>query len=185
MIRAAVLILVLISSCTGNYVPKPRGYFRIEPPAPRYAMLAEDYLPYSFYVSEQAVIETDSSVDRINITYPAFNVTIYCSYKFADTHDLQYFEKECRMLLEKTVTKDSEITEQLYENEAERVFATLFTVSGKSPSPVQFMLTDSVKHFFRGALYYKTGVANDSTMPVTNYIKNDVAELIRTFRWKM
>ena len=46
-----------------------------------------------------------------------------------------------------------------------------------------FILTDSVSHFFRGALYFNTEI-NDSILPINNFLKYDIKHLIETFHWK-
>ena len=52
-----------------------------------------------------------------------------------------------------------------------------------SATATQFYLTDSVNHFFRGALYFNTEVT-DSILPINNFLKEDVKHIIKTFRWK-
>ena len=64
------------------------------------------------------------------------------------------------------------------------VYGSLFMLDGESASPLQFMLTDSVSHFFRGALYYDCIPNADSLAPVTRYLKQDIVELIQSFEWK-
>ena len=49
-------LLALCVSCT-EYTPKPRGYFRIEPPAPSYQALPVRDLPYTFRLSRWAEVE--------------------------------------------------------------------------------------------------------------------------------
>lgn len=50
------LFIFLCISCT-EYTPKPRGYFRIEPPKARYQALPLDSLPYTFNVSQLVTVE--------------------------------------------------------------------------------------------------------------------------------
>ena len=64
------------------------------------------------------------------------------------------------------------------------VYGSLFMLDGESASPLQFMLTDSVSRFFRGALYYDCIPNADSLAPVTRYLKQDIVELIQSFKWK-
>jgi hypothetical protein len=49
---------------------------------------------------------------------------------------------------------------------------------------VQFVLTDSVNHFFRGALYFNTVPNQDSLAPVVEYVKEDIIHLVETMRFK-
>ena len=183
-------ILVFISimcSCTGNYTPKPKGFLRIEPPTAHYVIFDEAELPYSFSVSSQAIIElppTDSAALWMNIDYPELNAKIYCSYQQISESTLKDHMEESYRLAERAAGNAAAITEKFFENDDLNVFGALLLIEGESPSPVQFMLTDSITHFFRGALYFKHKTNADSVAPVTNYIKGDITELIQTFYWK-
>ena len=75
-------LLALCVSCT-EYTPKPRGYFRIEPPAPSYQALPVRDLPYTFRLSRWAEVElppVGNPAGWINLSYPQLNVKLYCSY---------------------------------------------------------------------------------------------------------
>ena len=179
----------IICSCTGdrNYTPKPKGFLRIELPTAQYITLNETELPYTFTTSRQAIIElppTDSAGYWLNIDYPGLNAKIYCSYKQITTYTLNEHIEECYKLAERAAGNTGAINEKSYENKEHNVYGALFLLDGETASPVQFMLTDSTKHFFRGALYYKFKSNADSIAPVTDYIKKDIVELIQTFYWK-
>jgi gliding motility-associated lipoprotein GldD len=60
----------------------------------------------------------------------------------------------------------------------------LFEVSGPVASPVQFFLTDSTHHFFRGSLYFNATVNPDSTAPVLAFMRKDLETILNTFEWK-
>ena len=62
--------------------------------------------------------------------------------------------------------------------------ATIMELSGEVPSPFQFHVTDSLNHFLRGALYFKTATKNDSLAPVINYVKKDILHMMNTLEWK-
>jgi gliding motility-associated lipoprotein GldD len=51
-------------------------------------------------------------------------------------------------------------------------------------SPLQFFVTDSSKHFLRGALYFTVKPNNDSLQPVIKFIKEDINRFIDTFEWR-
>jgi hypothetical protein len=181
------IVLSFLSSCTGNYTPKPSGFLRIEPPTAQYTPFEETELPYAFSVSRQTAIElheADSAVYMLNIDYPAFNAKIFCTYQRITPHTLNEHTAECIRLAEKVARNAKAITEQYFENTDNNVFGTLLLIEGDTPSPIQFMLTDSISHFFRGALYYNFKTNADSIAPVTKYLKNDISELIQTFYWK-
>ena len=102
----------------------------------------------------------------------------------SDLETLSRCEAKCHKLVARNARNAQAITEQAYEAPERRVYGMLFRIDGDSPSPVQFMLTDSVSHFFRGAIYYQHRVDADSVAPVTEYLHHDVMELIQSFDWK-
>ena len=182
-----VVFITILASCTRSYTPKPKGFIRIEPPEARYTNFDDAGLPYTFSVSMQAAIElppTDSAAYWINIDYPGINAKIYCTYKRITPHTLNEHIDECIRLAERVARNANAITERYYENDESNVYGTLLLIEGDTSSPVQFMLTDSISHFFRGALYYKDKANADSIAPVTEYLKKDISELIQTFYWK-
>lgn len=174
-------------SCRNDYTPKPKGYLRIAPPEAQYIAFNMNELPYGFNISTQTVIEIppeDSSLYWLNIDYPDLHAKIYCSYQAITPQTLREHENECRRLTERTVRNADAINEKRYENGKHHVYGTLFRIEGETASPIQFMLTDSISGFFRGALYYKYSSNADSLAPVTEYIQKDITELIQSFYWK-
>lgn len=94
-------LLALCVSCT-EYTPKPRGYFRIEPPAPSYQALPVRDLPYTFRLSRWAEVElppVGNPAGWINLSYPQLNVKLYCSYFPITPATLGRAEEECRALV--------------------------------------------------------------------------------------
>ena len=179
--------MAILLSCTRNYTPKPKGFIRIEPPVAQYVVFDEAGQPYSFSFSRQAIIElpqADSNMYLLNIDYPDFKAKIYCSYIAITPRTVNHYIEDCYKLAGRVARNTDAINEKYYENKENNMYGTLFVIDGESASPVQFMLTDSVKHFFRGALYYKYKTEADSIAPVTDFIKNDIIELIQTFHWK-
>lgn len=187
MMRAFVWLLFLISlSCT-EYTPKPRGYFRIDLPKPIYQRLPVQNLPYTFNLSQWAVVElpsVGSPEGWINLSYPQLQAKLYCSYLTITPSTLHNAEEECRDLAVRLSKYPDQIKEQAYSDPKAEVYGSLFLLDDASASPVQFMLTDSVSHFFRGALYYDCQPNADSLAPITHYLKQDVIELIQSFNWK-
>lgn len=180
------LLLLSGISCT-EYTPKPRGYFRIEMPAPAYQDLPDTRLPYTFRLSGWAEVElppAGSPEGWINLSYPQWHVKFYCSYLTASPATFPQVEEECRALVARQARNPERIVEITYADTAASVYGSLFLLDGESASPLQFMLTDSVSRFFRGALYYACIPNADSLAPVTDYLKRDAVELIQSFKWK-
>ena len=61
--------------------------------------------------------------------------------------------------------------------------AVIAELEGEVPSQFHFTMTDSAKHFLRGALYFNTQVQNDSLAPAIEYMKRDMMHIINTLEW--
>mgnify|MGYP003300928618 FL=1 len=82
-----------------------------------------------------------------------------------------------------TVKADA-ISESLYQSAERDVYGILYELKGNTASNVQFVVSDSVTHFLRGALYFNSNPNKDSIAPVVNYINEDIIRLVETLRWK-
>jgi len=185
----AIVLLFSVFGCASDYtpVPKPRGYFRIDLPEPAYNQLNVSELPYSFNVSRLAAVElppVDEPSDWINVSYATLNAKIYCTFRTINARQLPEIEAECRELVSRTVKDAKTISEARFEHPENKVFGSLFWITGETASPIQFMLTDSLHRFFRGALYYQCKMDVDSLAPVNQYLLDDVSEMIHSFSWK-
>jgi gliding motility-associated lipoprotein GldD len=65
-----------------------------------------------------------------------------------------------------------------YENSETQIYATLFSLSAESATPIQFVATDSNQYLLRGALYFDNPVKNDSVAPSIHYLEEDIIHLI-------
>ncbi len=179
------LISILVSACNtkSNYLPKPRGYFRIDFPEKKYQHYQSD-CPYSFDFPNYSKI-SDYNPDScwINIDFPKYKGTIHISYKVVENNIQQYIE-DSRTLVYKHTIKADAIKETLYKNDEKKVYGILYDIKGNTASSLQFFLTDSINHFYRGALYFNTRPNKDSLNPVINFIKEDITYLIESFEWK-
>lgn len=185
-----VATLLAASACSTDYTPKPRGWNRIDLPRPAYRPLAPGH-PYTFEYSKYVRILRDSSAfgvkepDWINLYYPAFDGTIQLTYRDfgGDQRMLEKLINDARKLTNKHEIKASGIREQVFRTET-GLTADVFDLSGEVPSQFQFYVTDSSRHFLRGALYFRTAVANDSLAPVIQFIRADAVRLLNTLRFK-
>ncbi len=182
----ALLFIALLSACSGEYTPKPRGYFRIDFPAKSYHRV-EMAIPYSFKVPDYSIAGPDLlNLDQpnwITVDIPTNKAQIHLSYKKIDGNLADYIE-DSRTLAYKHTQKASSIEEQLFMNREHRVSGTLYLMKGNAASPLQFYLTDSTRHFLRGALYIREVPNYDSLRPVIDFLSKDVLELIESTTWK-
>jgi gliding motility-associated lipoprotein GldD len=181
------LILIILFSCQNGYVPKPRGYYRIDFPAKEYRKFDTTF-PYTFEYPVYSKIVRDSSRMAepywINIVYYPFNAQLHISYKTIK-NNLAIYLNDSHTLVNKHIPKASAISQREYVDTIENVYGLVYEISGSdAASAYQFYLTDSTKNFVRGALYFDLVPNNDSLAPVINFLKKDIEHMIMTFRWK-
>ena len=175
-----------MAACS-NYMPKPRGYFRIDLPEKNYVTFDDANYPYSFeYADIAKIVAQKNELDSfwINVTYPQFDAKIYGSYKKIENNNFRKVSEDARTFVFKHTVKADAITEQPYEDEARKVYGILYEIKGNAASGIQFVLTDSVRNFFRGALYFNVSPNADSIAPVSAFIREDIIRLFDTMRWK-
>ena len=64
------------------------------------------------------------------------------------------------------------------------VTGVFFRVGGNAATAKQFFLSDSTRHFIRGAFYFDVTPNADSLKPVQDFLQADMDHMINTFRWK-
>jgi gliding motility-associated lipoprotein GldD len=209
VIVTAVISIVLLTGCNSTYSPKPRGYFKIEFPKRAYQLFNNPEFPYSFEYPVYASIIRDTSFfeDKpenpywLNVNFPDFNGKIYISYNiiggktiykvkrkegYIDSLGMNTFERLVKGSYELTFKhtyKASSIEDSVFRtgNGIEGIY---FRLGGNTATSNQFLLTDSVKHFLRGALYFDATPNEDSLRIVNDFLRQDMNHLINTFRWK-
>jgi len=181
-----ICLLSFFSSCDRDYVPKPRGYFRIDIPEKNYAKYSPGDCPFSFEIPQYATVVRDTNRLAepcwMYVKFPRFNGEIFLSYKEVKNNLNKYLE-DAHTLVYKHTVKADQITEKRISN-TNNVHGVLYDIGGNAASSVQFFATDSTKHFLRGALYFNTTPNKDSIAPVLDFIKKDIQQLINTMEWK-
>lgn len=171
-----------------SYVPKPKGFNRIDLPLQRYRVLSEEH-PYLFDYSTAAKILPDTFAtagkDWIFIHYPQFKANIQLTYKplGGNIARLGEYINDSYKLTGKHQIRASTIQEQVLHTASGRT-AVIFKIGGDVPSPYQFYTTDSTRHFLRGAIYLSTAVKNDSLAPVIDFMQKDMIRLLNTLHWR-
>ena len=186
-------------SCSRPSQPLPYGYYRIDIPDYGYHSTTLPGYPYRFEFADIAVIDT--RVDNaaavvkpnegeqfwLDIVYPTLNARIHCSYKPINPRSMTNLghltDESIRMVFDHAIKADA-IPEQGYTNPEARVYGVYYDLEGNTASPVQFFLTDSTRHFFRAALYYKCIPNADSLAPVNDVMRRDIHHLIESFCWQ-
>lgn len=182
-----ISVVVVLSSCEKNWLPRPTGYNRIDLPAHDYQQLPEGY-PYQMDVSKYSQVEPDSfnlqEKAWINLNYQEFGAKVHLTYKRIDGKDVDFktLSNDAFKLTAKHQIKAYGIDEGVLitPNGYSAVVAEL---TGEVPTQFQFFVTDSTKHFLRGALYFNTATKNDSLAPVIEYIKIDMTHLMNSVKF--
>lgn len=193
----ALAVVMFFGACNSapDYSPKPRGYFRIYYPKRAYRKFDTIY-PFTFIYPTYAYIEKDKTPQRsdkkllnmkylLNMQFPQFNGTLHLSYETITSKEVfNELTEDARAFAFKHTIKATSIDQAIIHNPDRKIYGIYYTIDGNAASSIQFFITDSVKNYMRGALYFNTPPRIDSIQPVLNFVKKDVDTLIKTFRWK-
>jgi len=189
----ALALLLLLSGCNNTYTPRPRGYYKIDFPAHQYQSFDQAGFPYTFEYPVYASVLRDTSFFEkapenpywINIDFPRFNARIYVSYKQIGpgANNFDKLKEDAYKMTFKHTYKATSIDDSAIRT-ANGVSGIFFNVGGNAATAKQFYVTDSTRHFLRGALYFDTTPNEDSLGIVNRFLQEDMMHLINTFRWK-
>ena len=189
LICVPFVLLLFITACQNHdYSPKPKAYFRIIFPKKDYITFTKP-VPFTFKYPTYAAVEQDQSRDAkknwYNLHFKHFNGFLHLTY-YDVSGKVEYDEmvEDARKLAFKHTIKASAIDQKIINFPDHKVYGIYYAIEGNTASSVQFFLTDSARHYFRGALYFNERPQYDSIEPVVKFIKKDIDTLISTFRWK-
>lgn len=185
MLAVLLAFTLALSACKETPSPKPKGYFRIDLPAKEYREFRSEapfIFSYPVYASVEPYKGTQNSLYWYNMEFPRFRATLHLSYhslqgnsgkELEDAHDLVY----------KHASRANAINEIPIVDKSRQVYGLLYEIEGNAASPIQFYLTDSTRHFLRGALYFRSSPNADSLQPVISFIRPDIEKLMSSLRW--
>jgi gliding motility-associated lipoprotein GldD len=179
------LIVLLVNSCQEEYIPKPKGFQRIDLPKQEY----ENYQSncgFKVDIPVYATIDLDTHPKAekcwYNILYIPFNATLYLSYRpYLNKEELYKLTEDARTLVYKHTIKADEIYETQISNS--HLDGMLYELSGNTATNFQFYVLDRKGNFMRGALYFNTKTNTDSVAPVLTFLKQDVLHSLESLRW--
>ena len=203
-------LFYFLVACNSNYTSKKTGYYKIGLPEHKYVAFNNPSFPYSFEYPEYAAIIQDSSYFDstpensywINVDFPTLHARVFLSYKiiggkalyktkqangkYKDSIGINQFDrmvKDAFNLTNKNDVLASSISDSLFRT-AKGITGIFFKVGGNAATSQQFFLSDSTRHFLRGALYFDATPNADSLKPVEVFLQKDIEHLINTFEWK-
>ncbi|MFN5136118.1 MAG: hypothetical protein ACK5DG_12455 [Chitinophagaceae bacterium] len=184
-------IILLLSSCNSDPVPKPKGYFKINLPQKQYVLFNAPGYPYTFeYPVYSKVIKDSTFFDEkpenefwINLDFPGFDGRLHLSYKEIGKNKFSQLVDDAFKMTSKHTLKASSIDEIPVKGN-DGVTGYIFNVGGNAATGKQFFVTDSTRHFLRGALYFNSTPNYDSIQPIEQFLYADMKHLIETLLWK-
>ncbi len=187
----SVAIFIIACDRAPAPTPKPRAYPRVIYPAKAYQPFDENYCNFTFQYPVYAKIEQDTTFfDEkpadpcwFNVYIPDFDSRLYCSYHaLGKGKSLEQLKQDAFEMVD-FHNKKANYIEDIRIEKPNNVSGFIFVLDGPAASPMQFYLTDSTRHFLRGALYFNTQINPDSLAPVYEFVKADVMKMIETFQW--
>ncbi len=188
-----ILIFTLFISCNDeNYIPKPRGYFKIDFPKREYQTFNEKTYPYSFdYPIYAEIVKDTTFFDQktenpwwINIDFKTLGGKLYISYKEINSkNNLASLLEDSYQMTHFHTKKADYINEPKFHTK-NNVHGLYYDVGGNAASAFQFYATDSVKHFIRGALYFDVTPNADSLKPINQFLREDIVHIVNSLKWK-
>jgi gliding motility-associated lipoprotein GldD len=185
-------ICLLLPACNSPFTPKPRGYFKVPFPEKKYLLFDKPGYPYTFEYPQYANVIKDSTYFDgaaenpwwINITFPQFDATVFVSYKtVTGRENFDKYIRDAFTLTGKHTVKATEKNDSLMIT-PNGVHGMYFQLGGNVATANQFFLTDTTRHFLRGALYFNATPNADSLQPMSRFLQEDVRHLINTLRWR-
>ena len=201
-----LVFFFFLLACNSNFTPKPRGYFKIDFPERQYQQFIQADFPYTFEYPVYATVtkEYDSTGQNpywINIDFPGYAGRIYISYKGVNSstvykiktptgykdsvvkNSFDLLREEAYKMTYKHSIKASGIVDSFFVN-PQGSSGVYFYVAGEAATSKQFYLTDTTKHFLRGALYFDASPNSDSISVVSDFLEKDIKHLIHTLKWQ-
>ena len=176
-----LLILVTVVGCKKDVLPKPASYLRLDYPVAKYAGF-DSQCPFTFVMNADAIIKGQKDCG-FTITYPKMKATVFLTYKSVNGN-IDKLLRDAQKLTYEHVIKADDILEQPYINSEKKVYGMFYGVSGNAATNSQFYVTDSIKHFVTGSVYFYAKPNFDSIMPASDYIRNDMQTLMESMNWK-
>lgn len=146
--------------------------------------------------------ETPENSYWINVDYPQYQARLFMSYKIiggkamykikqpnglykdsSGTNIFDFLVNDAFNLTNKNNVVASSIKDSLIST-SRGVSGVMFSVGGNAATAIQFFLTDTNRHFIRGALYFDASPNADSVKPVQDFLKKDIEHMINSFEWR-
>ncbi len=181
------VIIAALSSCR-DYTPKPKAFPKVDYPSRQYEQINVD-CPFSFEIPTYAELVNYKDQNQpcwYNIHYPQFNATLHLSYLPIDgISGLDSLSEDAyQMVFKPHIKMADEIIEREISDSTKGLIGMIYDLEGKTATPLNFYISDSKNHFFRGSFYFNSKTNRDSILPIYKFINEDIMHSIQTFEFK-
>ena len=185
-----LILFLILTSCSEDAVPKPRGYPRLDQPASAFAPWS-GHAPFSAAIPTYALAlekpgTTAASADTaayLTLHFPRQRANVFLTCRRIQG-DLARLIEDAHAFKDKHEAMASRIRMESVLRDSAHVYGTLFDVEGDVASPMVFYLTDSTTRFLYGSLYFDARPNADSLRPVTERLREDLRHFASTLAWR-
>ena len=179
--------MCLLAACHSNEYPKPRVYYRIDFPKDAALKAIDAPCPFTFTADTTVqIIDPIKKGDacQFQLYYPKYKAEIFFTYfEISPKRPLEILLDEMHKLTYEHQVKAESIKARTSEFPEDRKYTLTYHVEGNVASSNQFLITDSLNHYVRGALYFRVSPNQDSLKPVVTHFNSEIDRLIRSFQW--
>ncbi|MCK4561615.1 MAG: gliding motility lipoprotein GldD [Flavobacteriaceae bacterium] len=175
-----IISMLVFISCKEDVLPKPKAYLRLEYLKTNYE-LTDLACPYSFEISTEAIVKTNEKC-WMDIEYPKLKASVKLTYRPVENNLKELFLEAEKLTFNHAIKADG-ISSVPYSNKANKVYGSIFEVTGNAASPIQFHVTDSSNNFITGAVYFNIKPNYDSIKPAINHLQKDIIHIIESLTW--
>jgi gliding motility-associated lipoprotein GldD len=108
---------------------------------------------------------------------------MYISYKESNPKIFDKLKDDAYKMTLKHTLKATSIEDSIMKTPL-GVSGVFFDVGGNAATAKQFFVSDTIKHFLRGALYFDTTPNEDSLGIVNRFLEEDMRHLINSLQWR-
>lgn len=179
------LFLFIFSCNESNYLPREKGFLRLEFEKPTYDTFSNESSGLNFIYNDAYSTFEIVSDEKIVLGYKDIKISIVLSD--VELENLSSFEESLQnfyMFLEPHRKKSNQISIKEFTSADNNRFAKVFEMRGPVASPLQFYVTDSTNHFLFGSMNIMEKSDYDSIYPSIMYVKNDIFSIIESVNWE-
>lgn len=187
------LLIVLLFSCEGEKVakPRPKQYPRVIWPNADFITQKLDYCDFTLDVPSYAkIVRKERVADEpslhpcwFDIRMESIKATVYCSYYQIDEHNSydKLVEDAYTMVSKHNVRAN--FRDEMSIETADGSTGTIFKIEGPVATPYQFFISDRESHFFRGSLYFDEKINQDSMTLIIQLLEEDLNKVVGSIKW--